>query len=97
MTNEDAIKFILESQSRQAEYLERIEVSIQGLAAHEKEQDTLLTNLTQASFNTIGALSGRINELAEQGRKTDERISAVVNMVEKWIAEDQRRRNGNTK
>jgi hypothetical protein len=97
MTNEDTIKFILESQSRMSEHLE-------ALASHEKQQDaqiaevsSVLGQLATTAFNVIGALSGRINELAEQGRKTDERISAVVNMVEKWIAEDQRRRNGNTK
>jgi hypothetical protein len=87
MTNEEAIKFILESQSRMSAHLEE-------LAAHEKQQDKLLTDLTQATYNVIGALSGRINDLAEQGRRTDERISAVVNMVEKWIAKDQRSRNG---
>jgi hypothetical protein len=94
MTNEDAIKFILESQSRMSAHLEAI-------AERQEKQDALLANLTQTTFNVIGALAGRINdcadrinELAEQGRRTDERISVVVNMVEKWIAENQKRRHG---
>ncbi len=96
MTN-DELNFIHESQSRTTANLEALAARQDKFQTQLEDVATLLTSLTQTTFNVIGVLSGRINEIAEQGRKTDERISAVVNMVEKWIAEDQRRRNGNTK
>jgi hypothetical protein len=95
MTN-DELNFIHESQSRTTANLEALAARQDKFQTQLEDVATLLTSLTQTTFNVIGVLSGRINEIAEQGRKTDERISAVVTMVEKWIAEDQRRRNGNT-
>jgi hypothetical protein len=96
MTN-DELNFIHESQSRTTANLEALAARQDKFQTQLEDVATLLTSLTQTTFNVIGVLSGRINEIAEQGRKTDERISAVVNMVERWITEDQRRRNGNTK
>jgi hypothetical protein len=105
MTNEDEIKFILESQSRMSRHLEELaqrQDKFQEQLGRTEEEFRKRTEgierATLALLSIVGESEQRFNEslraLAEQGRRTDERISIVVNMVEKWIAEDQKRRNG---
>jgi hypothetical protein len=100
MTNEE-LNFIHESQSRTTANLEALVARQAEFQAQLEQVTTLITDLTRATYNTIGMLAGHINEMSrnvdrfvDEGRAQGGRIDAVVNIVEKWIAENQRRRNG---
>ena len=79
------------SQDRNEKKWERTEEGIRALLSiaeiHEREITTLGERLTQG----LGKLSQEILKLSETTRDTDERLNALINIVERDISE---RRNG---
>jgi predicted nucleic acid-binding Zn-ribbon protein len=104
MTNEEmqsAMEFIVQQQAQStakidalAEAQTRNTEGIRGLLSiaeiHEREIDALGHQVSSVSRD-VGALSREIGRLGETTRATDDRLNALINVVERQISEG---RNG---
>ena len=79
---------IEEAHAKSEERVSRLEGAIVGVV-------TLLGNLTKAQERTdakVNELAGKVTQLTDAQKQTDERLNALINIVERYIAD---RRNGN--
>ena len=106
MTGEEmerTMAFILEQQAqltatvgRLSEKVDRNANSITALLAVAEIQAAEIRDLTESTRDmreSIQALANRQRESEERGRRTDERLDALINIVERHISEG---RNGHT-
>lgn len=90
MTNEEmerTMAFILEQQAQLTVKVDRTAGSITNLLAVAEIQAAEIRDLTES----IRALADRQRESEERGRRTDERLDVLINIVERHVSEG---RNG---
>lgn len=105
MTNQEfqkAMEFILEQEARSSTKIDALGEKVDALAdvqKHAEERWTrteegirALLSIAEIHEREIESLGQKIAAVSENGRATDERLNALINVVERQISEG---RNGN--